>query len=704
MCTMFKYFKLIYLVVLYVTFFEHLSAQNCIADYFSISYKGTRQQFITKAIINTQSELLTAGYLDYYEQGQIFNDGWIVKYSAQGSILWSKRYKSASHNHVVFKDIVTLPDGSLLVAGYTHKYINTSGQITQAGGVLFNIDNYGNILWAKTLNDFQFQSGQYGVTYIENIVPVRGGDFIVNAVYHQNSPLGKTLILKMDAKGNIKWATGISSNSLEFDFNLHKAMIQLANGNLLMAGFVVDLTTRPGFIAKAGYYILALDPATGERIWDNGLIYHDKPSLQLPFEAPVQQIIELPNGDLSFWTSVSDSAGFKFEPFTQKSANIITDASGNLRKTICYYNTKPGGRTMDVHKAGNNGDQVALMYDGNKPVLMQTNYEGKIIWQKAYGNTGDDIKPISLINTVTGNYIFANSRASNYGNTLLIKTSNNADDSCTRSPVNIVQENIEGLFKVQNQGMQVNSNLFDTLFSLSAYSSNYFIEPVINCFKACCRDLPGATQNISVCEGETFTLPDNKIVKDSGTYYTTYKTSGGCDSIVFYHLSVIKNPKYFSLGADDCLEGKDSVTLKATPGFTSYTWMNTITGDSVYKVYQPGIYWASVSNRCGVKKDSAEVFQKCEFFIFMPTAFTPNGDGLNDVFRIPPSVSRNRLISLTIFNRWGKVIFQTNAAAVGWNGTYNNKRQPAGTYTYFLLMEGLNGRKIKQKGIISLLR
>jgi len=67
----------------------------------------------------------------------------------------------------------------------------------------------------------------------------------------------------------------------------------------------------------------------------------------------------------------------------------------------------------------------------------------------------------------------------------------------------------------------------------------------------------------------------------------------------------------------------------------------------------------------------------------MPSAFTPNGDGLNDVFRVkyPFTVSA---FSFAIFNRWGERVFQSNDITKGWDGTYNGTDQNAGAYVWMI--------------------
>ena len=68
----------------------------------------------------------------------------------------------------------------------------------------------------------------------------------------------------------------------------------------------------------------------------------------------------------------------------------------------------------------------------------------------------------------------------------------------------------------------------------------------------------------------------------------------------------------------------------------------------------------------------------------MPNAFTPNGDGIDDVFRIPPQVATTTIKSFIVFNRWGQRIFYTNNSGVGWDGYFNGEEQPSGTYVWMI--------------------
>lgn len=88
---------------------------------------------------------------------------------------------------------------------------------------------------------------------------------------------------------------------------------------------------------------------------------------------------------------------------------------------------------------------------------------------------------------------------------------------------------------------------------------------------------------------------------------------------------------------------------------------------------------------------------------YMPTVFTPNKNGLNDKFR-PTNVSIQQLDFFRIYNRWGKMVFETTVIEEGWDGTYKGQIQPQGTYVWQLQATTIYGEKITKQGTIVLIR
>ena len=88
---------------------------------------------------------------------------------------------------------------------------------------------------------------------------------------------------------------------------------------------------------------------------------------------------------------------------------------------------------------------------------------------------------------------------------------------------------------------------------------------------------------------------------------------------------------------------------------------------------------------------------------FLPNAFTPNGDGLNDVFRaVAPGVQVTQYFR--IFNRWGKLLFETRDARKGWDGTYIGVPQPSAVYVWVIRGLNISQQVIELKGTVTLIR
>ena len=105
-------------------------------------------------------------------------------------------------------------------------------------------------------------------------------------------------------------------------------------------------------------------------------------------------------------------------------------------------------------------------------------------------------------------------------------------------------------------------------------------------------------------------------------------------------------------------------------------------------------------------KDSVTVFLKnfiCgEPFIFVPNAFTPNGDGVNDILYVRANAVTE--VYFVVYSRWGEKIFETRDKDFGWDGTFKGAQLSPDVYGYYLTLRCLNEEQYSKKGNITLLR
>ena len=92
--------------------------------------------------------------------------------------------------------------------------------------------------------------------------------------------------------------------------------------------------------------------------------------------------------------------------------------------------------------------------------------------------------------------------------------------------------------------------------------------------------------------------------------------------------------------------------------------------------------------------------------LFMPNAFTPNGDGQNDIFIPVALLFGSNDFSFSIWNRWGEGVFFSDDIHIGWNGKINNsgKSSPPGVYLYLIEFTDTRGNERQEKGFATLVR
>jgi gliding motility-associated-like protein len=103
-------------------------------------------------------------------------------------------------------------------------------------------------------------------------------------------------------------------------------------------------------------------------------------------------------------------------------------------------------------------------------------------------------------------------------------------------------------------------------------------------------------------------------------------------------------------------------------------------------VKQDGTYYAGVSNPCGTVTDSTTIrFQSCEPELFVPNAFSPDQDGVNDFF-LAYGVNISSF-TMQVYNRWGELLYESHNLTDGWDGSKNGKACPPDVYVWIINYE-----------------
>lgn len=192
---------------------------------------------------------------------------------------------------------------------------------------------------------------------------------------------------------------------------------------------------------------------------------------------------------------------------------------------------------------------------------------------------------------------------------------------------------------------------------------------------------------------------DYLLVDQPGLYTVTVSLQGCSvtDSIaITYHTVPI-----FSLGADTMI--CEGTTILLSPGLNDpdLRWQDNSTG-ATYTITEPGTYSLTATNSCGSATREIQVTPGVCMLV-IPNAFTPNGDGHNDVFRVkyPQFI---RTFHMAIFDRWGQRVFETADARQGWDGYFHGQAQPAGTYVWTIYYHDVEGKDANRSGTVLLIR
>lgn len=189
--------------------------------------------------------------------------------------------------------------------------------------------------------------------------------------------------------------------------------------------------------------------------------------------------------------------------------------------------------------------------------------------------------------------------------------------------------------------------------------------------------------------------PANKLSNDTGntvlaspdittTYFISGKSVFGCygaGSVTVYVYPKpdpkISDSSYLCLG--------ESITLDAGKfeGWHWYLWNDGSTSQKII-IEQPGLYWVKVSNPGCYAIDTILIKQCPELWV--PNAFTPDGDGVNDIFKAKGVNIQE--FQMFIYNRWGQMIFESNDINEGWDGTFKGEACKMDVYVWKIIYLG----------------
>lgn len=195
----------------------------------------------------------------------------------------------------------------------------------------------------------------------------------------------------------------------------------------------------------------------------------------------------------------------------------------------------------------------------------------------------------------------------------------------------------------------------------------------------------------------------------AGIYQLKTGVNGGCDTTFEIQLLSYPLPVLSVSPEDTTIKYGDAIRL-SVEGAKLYTWWprssldTPISNNPIAKPYQPTIYTVTGMNDYGCR-DTAQVSVNINYSIadLVPNSFTPNGDGLNDIFRIE-GITFQQIRTFEIYNRYGELVHAEYYSNNGWDGSFKGQPCDAGTYYFIIRIDNPNGQERALKGDIHLIR
>ena len=672
---------------------------------------------------------LVPGYY-YSNTGVSYNMPYLIKCSPQGNIIWTKCYYSPGiypSNWFSATRIRELSNGDLLMVGQ----IGVPATDDRRELAVWRLDAKGNILWGRSYESATWTNPITGATEITGIEQDGKGNIYLcgNLRFFEHSEYA--FVLKLDQKGNILWDKNYgSSTALAFG-------IKLLNNQLLLVGGSGPYEL-PNNINTNILWSIYLNPDNGNNIssrawWaDFGTA-----SFNNSFAYANTSISLLDNGNISVHgTANSDFVGFVTQNLDTINHSIIANFSPDFdfisgimlssHHPTNYYNTlvtqHESGRISFTRFAENHN-----LY--NEDIIYGSVDQGIVIKERIYQEQNRSSAMVShfLFYPPDEDIILQSfsDQVGKVGGLELIRLhDHDGSDVCSGIdtaltfilPYAMAETQMRIDSTVTNAFRLTRHNFInDTVSNLSRITAcqvtgiDAYIKPVVSLAQdsilcqGSSKELQAGNGYSSYLWSDGSHLSTLKITSP-GKYWVSVTDQHGCEGSDTTRIVGFANAPENFLPHDTsiCLPGK--LIIKPIQSFQQYEWSDQSTEPDL-TVDQPGVYWLQVtdSNQCTGVDTIALTGRVCTQNLSVPNAFTPNGDGKNDMFRplIYGNVIRYRF---SIYSRWGQKVFDSSTLMQGWDGKLGGIAEATGVYVWYCeyQLEGLPEKS--EEGTVILIR
>jgi len=228
--------------------------------------------------------------------------------------------------------------------------------------------------------------------------------------------------------------------------------------------------------------------------------------------------------------------------------------------------------------------------------------------------------------------------------------------------------------------------------------------------------LPRSTARLDtgLCQGQSLLLPNGDTISAPGDYEILLTAANGCDSTLSIHVTKTYSNQALQIAGDSIVKLGDDLHLSAIAEFEpdSIAWHPAglincpDCAEVIATIYQDTTITVEVfdSLACLISAQMAVKVLKPDK-IFAPNIFSPNGDGLNEHFKIFAGRDVEAIQRLEIYDRWGnRILTRSGAYQSEWDGRFRSKRMPPGVYIWVARIRFKDGREKTYTGDVTLIR
>ncbi|ULQ54676.1 SBBP repeat-containing protein [Flavihumibacter fluvii] len=716
---------------------KQITGKTCVTGGLSIAVDTKGNVYTTGTVYSTNG--LPGAEVDFDPGPGKYNmkitsksyDAFISKLDGCGNFIWVKQISGIGSDRAVGKSItIDAQDNIYLLGDFAGTNIDfdpgpnlfrLSTNVDVQRIVVCKLDAAGNFAWARQMEPILFGNTIFGAKGNSIAVDENGNSYITGifvgeidfdpgpqkTILSANTTYGNSYIVKLDTYGNLVWAKQAGKMTSSRVYGSSIAVDH--GGNVYTAGNfngTADFDPGPGeynmsnsSITHQSIYIFKLDKK-GEFIWARQM---GDTSLSMDVAITLDPV-----------GNVYAAGNFSGEIDIDPGPRIHPLRASGLRD-VFVAKLDPGGDFLWAEKWGGKGNAdaygLSLGIDGGMNIITTGTFLHTIDF--------DPASPVVDLTSAGNSAIFVHKMSPCEQNTYSTITVT----ECSSFLLNCKQYTASGrytqtLLNAAGCDSIITLNLtvvnpMDTVSvtACNAYNwhgrnfteSGYYtdtLKAVSGCDSIITLDLSVGKTTYTELDAKICIGQDFSGYSTSGSFTDTLVAVNGCDSIRTIHLVVFPKPVP-ELGPDRSLCVGD--TIRLFPGqFDQYKWQDG-TVSSGYVVQKSGLYSVEVKDSCGSGFDEILVGDGiCD--IYFPSAFSPNHDGKNDIFRL---ISAKQLdeFSLAVYNRWGQVVFESRDRNAGWDGRFLGKLADNGIYLWFCrFKEPGSADNTVMKGTVNLVR